>query len=263
MPFVQRLLIHVPNGLLEAAMVLAGVLLVLVGSFVIRGLAPTLRAKVANDVAGSIFTTLGVIYAVLLAFMVIVTWQNFDLSSRNVVKEANYIADLFRDSTPFAPEFRATLKSDLKAYVEAIVGDEWTLQGQGKRSPLVQEAQARLWVLYAGYAPRSETEKAFFAESVSKMNATCEMRRERLLDASSGIHPALYFVLFAGGLITVLSSLLFKTEFTATHVLMSSLMAALIALTLFTIMAMDFPFTGSISISPHVFRSVLGTLLAS
>ena len=43
----------------------------------------------------------------------------------------------------------------------------------------------------------------------------------------------------------------------------STMLAAMIALALFTIMALDYPFSGDISIKPDVFRMVLSTLLNS
>jgi len=263
MTLVQSLLINVPTGLLGLMIVAGFVLFSIVGLLIIRSLVPAKKFKIHNDVAGSIFATLGVIYAVVLAFMVIVTWQNFDAADRNVAREANYLADLYRDSTPLPAGFRDQLKSDLKEYVEAIVNQEWKIQYRGERSQEVQDAQEKIWVLYSGYTPRTETEKIFFSESVKKLNEACEMRRQRLLDATSGIHSALYFVLLAGGMITILFTLFFGTENFGPQILMTSMLAALIGLTLFTIMAMDYPFTGSVSIPPDKFRIVLHTLLNS
>ena len=263
MSFIQSLLYNVPTPVLGFLIVALYVALSVVGLFVIRTFYPSHKLKLHNDVAGSIFATLGVIYAVLLAFMVIVTWQNFDAADKNVVKEANYLADLYRDSTPMPAPFRAAVKADIKEYVNDIINDEWPVQSQGIRSQKVQAAQEKIWSLYAGYQPKSETEKVFFAESVKKLNEACEMRRQRLLDAVSGINSLLYFVLFAGGLITVSYTLFFGTENFGPQILMTSMLAALIALTLFTIMALDYPFTGGVSIKPDIFKTVLNTLLSS
>jgi hypothetical protein len=54
--------------------------------------------KRGHGIAGPIFSTLGVVYAVLLAFAIIVVWQSFDTTQNNVVREANYYADIYRDS---------------------------------------------------------------------------------------------------------------------------------------------------------------------
>jgi hypothetical protein len=57
--------------------------------------------------------------------------------------------------------------------------------------------------------------------------------------------------------------MLFGTENVIPHLIMVSLLAAMIAISLFTIIAMDYPFTGDISIAPDVFTNMLSTLMSS
>ncbi len=94
------------------------------------------------------------------------------------------------------------------------------------------------------------------------MNQTSEMRRQRIVYAGSGIHPLLYFVLFTGSFITIAFTMMFGTENLIPHLIMTSLLAAMIALTLFTIIALDYPFTGNVSIKPEVFTSMLTSLMS-
>ena len=95
------------------------------------------------------------------------------------------------------------------------------------------------------------------------MNQASEMRRQRIVYASSGIHPLLYFVLFTGSFITIAFTMMFGTENLIPHIIMTSFLAAMIALTLFTIIALDYPFTGNVSIKPEVFTSMLSSLMNS
>jgi hypothetical protein len=263
MPFIQILLVHLPAWLLCFLMVVIYVALAVTGLIIIRRFYPHYKCKLHNDVAGFIFATLGVIYAVLLAFTVIITWQDFDKAQDVTVSEANCIASLYRDATPFPVEFRAKLKNELIAYVKTIISEEWQMMAQGRRSENVQKIQENLWKLYAGFQPKNETQKIFMAESVQKLSQASEMRRQRIVYAGQGINPLLYFVLFAGSLITIAFTMLFGTENIIPHLIMTSLLAAMIAITLFTVMAMDYPFTGDISIQPDVFTSILSSLLRS
>jgi hypothetical protein len=68
------------------------VLVAILGLFIIREYLPHEKCKNHNDVDGFIFAAIGVIYAVLLAFIVIVTWGSFDKASEITSKEANSIA---------------------------------------------------------------------------------------------------------------------------------------------------------------------------
>ncbi|MGD0020894.1 MAG: DUF4239 domain-containing protein [Smithellaceae bacterium] len=263
MSFIQILLTHISTPLLGFLMVAIYVALSITGLIIIRKFYPHYKCKLHNDVAGFIFTTLGVIYAVLLAFTVIITWQDFDKASEATSNEANCIASLYRNATPLPDEFRFQLKNELVNYVNAIINDEWQTMAKGQRSPQVQKIQEKLWVLYGSFQPKNEIQKIFLMESVKKMNQASEMRRQRIVYAGSGIHPLLYFVLIAGSFITIAFTMMFGTENLIPHLIMTSLLAAMIALTLFTIIALDYPFTGDVSIKPEVFTSMLSSLISS
>ena len=264
MSLVQTLLYSLPTPVLGLLIVALYILLSSAGLLLMRRFFSAHQFKLHNDIADPLFTALGTIYAVILAFMVIITWQSFDGSSKNAAREANYLADLYRDSTPLPAGFRRAVKAELKEYVAAIIGDEWPAMARGeKRSLKVEAAQQKLWDRYAGFQPKSETEAIFFNESVRKLNEASELRRQRLLDARSGLNGLLYFILIAGGLVTISFTLFFGTENFGPQLMMTSLLATLIGLTLFTIMSLDFPFTGEISIKPEVFQTVLATLLNS
>jgi hypothetical protein len=263
MSFIQILLAHLPTWLFGLFMVVLYVVISITGLLIVRKYYPYDKCKPHNDIAGFIFATLGVIYAVILAFIVVITWQDFDKAQDVTVSEANCIAALYRDSTPFPAEFRAELKKELKNYVTAVVNEEWRTMVQGRRSANAQKAKEKLWELYGGFQPKNETQKIFFEESVKKMNEASEMRRQRIFYASTGIHPILYFVLIAGSFITIAFTMLFGTEKIIPHLTMVSFLAVMIAIILFTIIAMDYPFTGDIGIKPDVFKNILSTLMSS
>jgi hypothetical protein len=263
MHFIQILLAHIPAWLLCFIMLVLYVGMSITGLLIIRKFYPHYKCKSHNDIAGFIFATIGVIYAVLLAFIVVITWQDYDKAQGVTVNEANCIAALYRDSTPFPAEFRAELKSELTNYVKAIIHEEWQMMAKGKRIGSVQKTQVELWELYGGFQPNNEAQKIFFTESVKKLNQATEMRRQRIIYASTGIHPILYFVLIVGSFITIAFTMLFGTENIIPHLIMVSFLAAMIAITLFTVIAMDYPFTGDISITPDVFTHILSTLMRS
>lgn len=54
-----------------------------------------------NDIAGFIYAAFGVVYAVLLAFVVIAVWEKNEATVVTVEQEANEPVDLFRDAQAF------------------------------------------------------------------------------------------------------------------------------------------------------------------
>lgn len=261
MSFIQTLLVHIPSSLLCFIIVFIYVSISISGLLIIRKYYPHYKCKPHNDIAGFIFATLGVIYAVLIAFTVVITWQDFDKAQDVTVNEANCIAALYLDSTPFPAEIRAELKNGLTNYAKNIINDEWQMMAKGYKSASVQRAQAELWKLYGNLQPKNEVQKIFLAESVKKINQAVELRRQRIVYAGTGVNPILYFVLVTGSFITIAFAMLFGTENIIPHLIMVSLLAAMIAITLFTIIAMDYPFTGDISIKPDAFINTLSLIM--
>ncbi len=65
------------------------------GLALVQRLVPATIRMEQNDVAGFIYAVLGVIYAVLLALVVIATWEEFGRARVTVETEANALAEIF------------------------------------------------------------------------------------------------------------------------------------------------------------------------
>ncbi len=63
-----------------------------IGLTLVQRLVPATIRKEHNDVAGFIYAALGVIYAVLLALVVIAVWEEFGRARVTVESEANALA---------------------------------------------------------------------------------------------------------------------------------------------------------------------------
>ncbi|MGD0857511.1 MAG: DUF4239 domain-containing protein [Dehalococcoidia bacterium] len=260
MPFQQWLLVNIPTWVIASIMLAVAVGTAVGGVLLVRRFVNVGNLKHHHDVAGPIFSTLGVVYAVLLAFAIVIVWQDFDRTQNNVVLEANYYGDIYRDSVGLPEPMRSQLKAEMDDYINAIINDEWKLLAVGQRSMIVQEKSDKIWKLYGDFEPKTDKEKIIFAEILNKANAAGELRRQRIADAATGIHPVLWFVLLFGGIITVAFTFFFGSENLGAQLIMTTLLAVLIVLILFTILIMDFPFSGDLFISPDAFKQVLQNL---
>ncbi len=79
-----------------------------VGGLVVeRAVIPHRAIQVSNEVIGSYLQTLGTIYAVLLAFVVFVVWNQFNTTRGFVEEEANELLDLSRTARGFSGDLPA------------------------------------------------------------------------------------------------------------------------------------------------------------
>jgi hypothetical protein len=236
-----------------------------VGLMLVQRLVPATIRKEYNDVAGFIYAVLGVIYAVLLALVVIAVWEEFGRARVTVEAEANALAEIFWLAHRLPEPEGRELQELCRSYAEEVVNVEWPLMEQG-RTPLMENTRAtpRGWVLIddiratlQGYEPRTVAGQELYAEGLDQVQRLADARRTRLVAAEEGLPTVLWVVLIVGGMVVVGFAYLFGLENTGAHALMVVALAGVIALVLFTIGAMDHPFTGGARVGPEAFELVL------
>lgn len=79
----------------------------------------------------------------------------------------------------------------------------------------------------------------------------------RLLSADASVVPLLWFVLIAGGVITVVFSFSLGVEQARCQIILTMATASMIGLTLYLIFAIDHPFRGGIRLGPKGLQLVL------
>jgi Protein of unknown function (DUF4239) len=231
-----------------------------VGLALVQRLVPATIRKEHNDVAGFIYAVLGVIYAVLLALVVIATWEEFGRARVTVETEANALAEIFWLAHRLPEPEGRELQELCRSYAEAVVNVGWPLMEQGR----TQSMSSRPWVLIddiratlQGYEPHTQAEVQLYAEGLDQVQRLADARRMRLVVAEESLPAVLWVVLIVGGIVVVGFTYLFGLENTGAHALMVASLAGVIALVLYTIAVMDHPFAGGARVGPGAFELVL------
>ena len=247
-------MINVVSGLL---MVAVSVLIAVTGLMLVQRLVPLRLRKEHNDVAGFIYAVLGVIYAVLIALVVIAVWEDFAAARDTVEREASELDDVFRlaHSLP-EPEGRQ-LQELARSYARVVVDEEWALMAQARTSPRAWELLDEMTLHFENVEVRTKAEQVRYAEALARMDELADARNARLVEAGEGIPTVLWGVLAVGGILVVGFAYLFGLENTLVHNLMVGALALLISSVLFTIGVLEYPFSGDVRVSPEAFELVL------
>jgi hypothetical protein len=206
-----------------------------------------------NDVAGFIISVVGVIYAVLLAFIAVAVWADFNKAEGIVEREASLAGDIFVDALNTPDPVGGEIRQHLRDYVELVVQDEWPALKAGKIS---LRAQAALRKLHEAVF-RSADRGPVFQEILGRLNSLYDARRQRLFEANQGMQSVAWFVVIVGGVLTVGFTYFFGAPSRGLHLAMTGVLAASIALVIILIIAFDYPFRGGTSITSDPFVRVL------
>src|SRR3954451_14128963 len=240
-------------------------LLSLAGFELVHRLVPAGSRQRHKDVAGFISAALGVIYAVLLALVVITAWEEYQPASETVEQEANATAEIFWVGHELPEPEGAHIQKLSKSYAEEVVHKEWPLMASGKQPSLQQEAGTQTgWTLIDdlrasvhGFEPQTRAQEQLYAEGLDQVANLDDARRSRLIASEEGVPGILWSHLIFGGIAAVGFTYLFGLESTWAHRMMVVTLAAVIGLVLFTIGALGPPFAGGARIGTGFFELVL------
>ena len=115
--------------------VILAILLAVGGSALVEHLVPWQVRQRHNDVAGFIYAVLGVVYAVLLGFVTIAVWEDFEMARGTAESEANELAELFWLAHELPEPEGERLEGLARSYAEVVIDDEWSLMAKGQASP--------------------------------------------------------------------------------------------------------------------------------
>lgn len=235
---------------------IASMVVALIGLVLVRCLAPASWLHANNEVAGNYLQTLGTIYAVLLAFVVFVVWQQHNETRSAVESEANEVSDLYR--TIQALPGTQPVRDCIQRYGKVVVDEEWAAMARGGWSKGAGQALEDIWQALQGVEPRSGREEVLYAEALARFNDLSDARSRRLHCALLRLPPSLWVLLLTNGGLVVGSMWIFGLESFLAHALMTVALAGSIVFILFLVADLDNPFWGSWRVGPEAFQRALG-----
>lgn len=234
--------------------------LAMLGTVLVRRRVPLSVLVKNNEIAGFKFATIGVIYAVILAFAIIAVWEKFSEAELFVLQEAGASATLYRVAA-LEEAAGADTRAALTAYLKTVIEEEWPKMTVETESP---EATRALNTLYAAAMRMTDGKsQAIGAEIMKELASITQARRGRLHLADGIVSPALWTMLIGGALITVGFTYFFGMANLRAQAAMTGALSLIVFMGLFVIVSYDHPFTGGVAVEPHPLLQVLANIQRS
>jgi Protein of unknown function (DUF4239) len=205
-----------------------------------------------NDVAGYLFSAVGVLYAVVLGFVVVVVWQKYDEAVSNVENEVDAVGNLYHTVDGYPLQSRTQTRSDLRAYIDRVIRIEWPAMSHDQEVPLASGAiLERVAHRVNTFAPSNLKEFAAQQAAIANMARLFDARRSRLIETVPAVPSVLWFALIAGALAMVAFCYIFGVENRPAQLVMTAILVGLIGILFVVINEFSTPFSGSVHISPE------------
>jgi hypothetical protein len=153
------------------------------------------RLSLNNEVAGFKFAVVGVFYAVLLAFVVVAVWEEYQDTETAVRNEAKAVVDLQAVTLALPDEGGIPIRKHLAAYLQDVLKYEWKTMSVGEPSDVVDEELSDLAAAIFAATPSDERELALYQHALTLLTVIADNRDERLDSANGSVPAILWFVL--------------------------------------------------------------------
>jgi hypothetical protein len=210
--------------------------------------------KSHHDVASSIYSTTVSIFGIMLAFVVVLLWQQYHRAADNALKEGKEAVQLYRDLQIYPDkDMAAPAVKALTGFVKSVIEEEYPAMRQMRASPNTEQALHNLSVSLARIQPKNSQEQLLFSKVLRNLDNVADLRDTRLMDMDSSLPDILWAAILIGGAVTITFSNFLGGKKFWIHAFFTTLLVIIIGTIVFLIIELDYPFIGAISAKPTTY----------
>jgi hypothetical protein len=252
---LRSILDTVPLTLLLIAAVALTVAVVVLAVWLIRRIVPATREGFHAEISAPMVGVVAALFGLLLAFVIVIAYQNFLDADANVSREADSLSSIVRDSQAIPEPGGENVRLAVGTYVRAVVNNEWPQMHDGNDSGLARTGLEGIFAAFRTVKPRSPQAIAFYDDAVRQLNAALAARRDRLQTAGGGLPRDIALLILFSTFVTVGYAVLVGSPHFGFHALGPAAIAAVVAVSLVVLLDLSYPFSGDVSIAPDDFKT--------
>jgi hypothetical protein len=246
--------------LIAVAILVVGVLVTLAFIYAVSHWIPEDIKGQASD-SWAIFAFCGVVYALVLGFVLAFALDGYQSARTEAGSEAHSVTALSRGATLFEADDRDRIGHELICYARAVIDDEWPKMAQGERSDFARAAVDRLFQSIGGLG-RTSPDNAALSSSLDRIRELGESRAARLQASTENLPGMFWVFLVIGGLLIIgYATILAGRERRVGQFIYILPVTLLLISSGYLVFAFERPFSGPNAIQPTSMENSLASVI--
>lgn len=212
-----------------------------------------------NTIIGIFITIISVFLGVMLTFVIIDVWNDYDRARLDATKEALSIFILYQ--TVRALPDTGDIQDVIIEYLEFIINVEYPALRNMVIPPEGNQFIVILQDLIYNLEPQDDREIVVYNEAIDTLNLVASYRVDRLDSGRVGINSLVWWITIIDAVLLVIMSW-FLICSTVAHYILSGIVSIYIASAVFLTLILSYPFRGYGAITPFPFVTALEDLQA-
>jgi hypothetical protein len=243
--------------LIGLLVVVLSVVLAIAGLVSIHYLVPLTYLDSHSEATSTIHQAIALVFGVTVAFAILLVWEQLNTAQVTTQHEASDVEVIYRLAEQLPESDRNQVQDLSHSYAQLVVEEEWPLLAHGQGSPQAQDTLDELGRSIQEFDPQTMGEQTLYSQMLAQVVTLEENRGLRLLESNEGVPPLLWIVLVIAGILTVTFAYLFGMDQPRVHILRVAVLTVVVALSLYTVRVIEYPFVGDVQVRPEAFEMVL------
>jgi len=224
----------------------------------VMALATGERARWFKAFSPGMLPPLGILFALLAAFVASQVWGDFERANAAVQREASALRAVVLLSGALQPEFRAHLQALVGRHIENAVTEEWPdMAGRQADLKMIPAPLAEALQTILTLVPRHEGQVVVQRELVAALHSALDARRQRIILSVSGVNWVKWTGLLLEAAAALVGIAFVHCDNRKTAALAMAVFSTGVAVVVVMILSHDRPFDGQIAVRPDVLLQVI------
>lgn len=217
------------------------------------------RARAFKALSPGMLPPLGILFALLVGFIAVEVWNNYDKAKLAVVSEASALRAVVLLAETFPDEQKTRIHALIDRHIEDAINKEWPAMAQQRATLSTLRAHALIDALREVITLKTadDPQRTVQPEMMKAIQAALDARRQRIVVSQSAVGRIKWAGILLQGLCTLIAIAMVHSDNRLTSTIALTLFATGIALSILLIAAYSRPFTGEISVKPELLRQVM------
>jgi hypothetical protein len=203
--------------------------------------------------AGHAGSMLSALFLVAFAIAIVVPWTAADSARQNTYTESQAIVEAYWAASALPAPTGAKIQSDLRSYVQLVVGREWRLMAKGRLSA---EGESRLDGIrkeVIDLRVDNDDQKDARTAVLDHIQAMSAARSQRAMDARTRSPRGLLWMTIVTGIVVLLFPFMAGARPRGSALLPLSVTAALLGVGVYLTFNISHVFSGALQVRPDAF----------
>ena len=213
------------------------------------------------EFSAAMLASIMVFYGLATALTAVQVWETYEKVKETTVLEASTLAAFYRDVSQYPDPARRLMREQIREYTHQVIHESWPQQRRGMIPTEGVKYMDQIQSVLFGFEPSTEAQKGLALETLAAYDRMMEARRMRLASVERKLPGILWLVIILGAFISLTSAFYFPVQDVRVHRAQVALLAGLIGLVIFMILALDRPYRGDLGLAPRPYEVLYEQLM--